>query len=239
MRDPDGFWKEQAQSLLQWRRPFEVVSSSNINSGLVSWFLGGELNVSGACILLAHQQCSTQHFITHPHTHTLSVSLYRSISTYLFIYLSFSIYLFIHWFSIVIFPLFLPANGTPENCVDRYAATQGDSTALIWECDDGHSVKVRKMKEKRKKACHSQYSTQMTKSLDSPIGRILIVLNLFCLSVRFSNTFLCPFLVYWVDIIQYTAGGGLPPSQRSQEPWDRQGWRVWVTCLVYDKNFWE
>lgn len=29
-----------------------------------------------------------------------------------------------------------------ENCVDRHALSQGDRTALIWETDDGESVKV-------------------------------------------------------------------------------------------------
>lgn len=44
--EPDAFWAEQAQTL-RWRRPFDQVSHINNNKGLVSWFLGGQLNVSG------------------------------------------------------------------------------------------------------------------------------------------------------------------------------------------------
>ncbi len=46
----DEFWREQAQSLLQWDAPFRFVEGGSFAVGDVNWFAGGKLNVSVNCI---------------------------------------------------------------------------------------------------------------------------------------------------------------------------------------------
>ena len=50
MEDRDGFWREQAESLLDWMAPFETVVEEDLASGRIGWFLGGRLNVSANCL---------------------------------------------------------------------------------------------------------------------------------------------------------------------------------------------
>ena len=46
---PEQFWREQAQSLIQWTKPFDSTSNCDLKSGQAQWFAEGELNVSVNC----------------------------------------------------------------------------------------------------------------------------------------------------------------------------------------------
>jgi acetyl-CoA synthetase len=48
--DPDTFWGERAQEMLDWMSPWETVSSWDFNSGEARWFDGATLNVTSNCI---------------------------------------------------------------------------------------------------------------------------------------------------------------------------------------------
>ncbi len=48
--DPDGFWSDQANAFLLWQKPWQTVSETNMLSGYIRWFDGGQLNVSVNCI---------------------------------------------------------------------------------------------------------------------------------------------------------------------------------------------
>ncbi|WP_111642770.1 acetate--CoA ligase [Marinimicrobium alkaliphilum] len=48
--DPDNFWAEQAEHFLDWHKKWDSVSKSDLRKGEVSWFAGGQLNVSVNCI---------------------------------------------------------------------------------------------------------------------------------------------------------------------------------------------
>ena len=48
--DPDAFWSEQADKFLSWDEKWSTVSSANFETGQVSWFQGGKLNVTVNCI---------------------------------------------------------------------------------------------------------------------------------------------------------------------------------------------
>ena len=48
--DSDGFWADQARAFLSWQQPWQTVSEADIPSGNISWFVGGQLNVSVNCI---------------------------------------------------------------------------------------------------------------------------------------------------------------------------------------------
>ncbi|MCY3919114.1 MAG: acetate--CoA ligase [Chloroflexi bacterium] len=50
VQERDAFWREQAESLLDWMAPFETVVDENLASGRIGWFLGGRLNVSANCL---------------------------------------------------------------------------------------------------------------------------------------------------------------------------------------------
>jgi acetyl-CoA synthetase len=50
LTDPDGFWGRSARRRLHWIHPFEQVSDCDWRNGLVSWFLGGKLNVCDNCV---------------------------------------------------------------------------------------------------------------------------------------------------------------------------------------------
>ena len=50
LQDRDGFWREQAESLLDWMSPFETVADEDLAGGRIGWFLGGRLNVSANCL---------------------------------------------------------------------------------------------------------------------------------------------------------------------------------------------
>jgi acetyl-CoA synthetase len=47
---PDSFWAEQAEQFISWSKPWHTVSDCNFEDGLISWFLGGQLNVSVNCV---------------------------------------------------------------------------------------------------------------------------------------------------------------------------------------------
>ena len=48
--DPDAFWGDMANEMLTWEKPFESVNSSDLNTGHIEWFKGGQLNVAYNCI---------------------------------------------------------------------------------------------------------------------------------------------------------------------------------------------
>ena len=48
--DRDGFWREQAELLLDWMAPFETVAEEDLAAGKIAWFPGGRLNVSANCL---------------------------------------------------------------------------------------------------------------------------------------------------------------------------------------------
>ncbi|MCU1778990.1 acetate--CoA ligase [Pseudomonas sp. 14P_5.3_Bac1] len=50
IEQPDTFWAEQANSFLDWIKPWHTVQHSDIHTGAAQWFAGGQLNVSYNCI---------------------------------------------------------------------------------------------------------------------------------------------------------------------------------------------
>ena len=48
--DVDGFWADQASLFLDWQKPWDKVSEADLPKGNVTWFSGGQLNVSVNCI---------------------------------------------------------------------------------------------------------------------------------------------------------------------------------------------
>ena len=48
--DPDGFWSQQAEAFLSWRKPWQSVREFDFHKGTASWFAEGELNVTENCI---------------------------------------------------------------------------------------------------------------------------------------------------------------------------------------------
>ena len=50
VEDPDGFWGEQAGKFLTWDKPWSKVKNTDLNSGEIKWFEGGQLNVSANCL---------------------------------------------------------------------------------------------------------------------------------------------------------------------------------------------
>ncbi|GJL81999.1 MAG: acetyl-coenzyme A synthetase 2 [marine bacterium B5-7] len=50
IEDPAGFWKEQAESFLDWTQPFDEVVSYDFHKAEIKWFSGGKLNVSYNCV---------------------------------------------------------------------------------------------------------------------------------------------------------------------------------------------
>ncbi len=50
IESPDEFWGEQAETFLDWHKPWHTVNQSDLTRGEVAWFLGGQLNVSVNCI---------------------------------------------------------------------------------------------------------------------------------------------------------------------------------------------
>ncbi len=48
--DPDGFWGDVARERLSWEQDFHTVSDTDFESGTISWFLGGKLNVAYNCV---------------------------------------------------------------------------------------------------------------------------------------------------------------------------------------------
>ncbi len=50
VNDPEGFWAEQAESFLTWRKPWDRVLEWDYHKAYIRWFEGGRLNVSYNCI---------------------------------------------------------------------------------------------------------------------------------------------------------------------------------------------
>jgi acetyl-CoA synthetase len=50
VRDPEGFWAEQATSFLDWSKPWHKVLEWDFSRGHIRWFEGGQLNVSHNCL---------------------------------------------------------------------------------------------------------------------------------------------------------------------------------------------
>ncbi|HHJ14878.1 MAG TPA: acetate--CoA ligase [Gammaproteobacteria bacterium] len=50
IEDPDSFWSEQAQSFLDWYKPWDKVLEWNYEEPRIAWFVGAQLNVSHNCI---------------------------------------------------------------------------------------------------------------------------------------------------------------------------------------------
>ncbi|MYH13637.1 MAG: acetate--CoA ligase [Gammaproteobacteria bacterium] len=50
VEDPDGFWAEQAEALLDWQRPWETVRNADLAAGRAAWFEGATLNACHNCI---------------------------------------------------------------------------------------------------------------------------------------------------------------------------------------------
>jgi acetyl-CoA synthetase len=50
LNDSDHFWGRMALEHLTWSHPFREVSDNDWKQGLVSWFLGGKLNVCENCV---------------------------------------------------------------------------------------------------------------------------------------------------------------------------------------------
>ena len=48
--DPDKFWAEQADTMLDWYKKWDTVSDIDYSKGHIKWFEGGKLNVSYNCI---------------------------------------------------------------------------------------------------------------------------------------------------------------------------------------------
>ncbi len=52
VKDPDGFWAEQAKQLVTWSKPWTKVSDWSYDAGNlhIKWFIGGKLNVAYNCL---------------------------------------------------------------------------------------------------------------------------------------------------------------------------------------------
>lgn len=50
IKNPEAFWGEQAKKRLSWYHEFTQVKDCDISEGMISWFLGGKLNVCDNCV---------------------------------------------------------------------------------------------------------------------------------------------------------------------------------------------
>ena len=50
VKDPEGFWAEQASEQLVWQKKWDEVLSWDFNDPHVSWFAGGRINASVTCL---------------------------------------------------------------------------------------------------------------------------------------------------------------------------------------------
>ena len=46
----EAFWEKQAKEILQWQHDFQMVKDCDLGEGMISWFLGGKLNVCENCV---------------------------------------------------------------------------------------------------------------------------------------------------------------------------------------------
>ena len=47
INNPERFWNTLAKQRLRWMKDYHTVMDCDMNTGKISWFLGGKLNVSG------------------------------------------------------------------------------------------------------------------------------------------------------------------------------------------------
>ncbi|MYE86161.1 MAG: acetate--CoA ligase [Gammaproteobacteria bacterium] len=50
VEDPEAFWAEQAETLLDWQRPWQTVRNADLAKGRAAWFEGATLNACHNCI---------------------------------------------------------------------------------------------------------------------------------------------------------------------------------------------
>ncbi len=50
LKNNSTYWEQKAKKMLHWQHDFQHVSDCDLGEGMVSWFLGGKLNVSENCI---------------------------------------------------------------------------------------------------------------------------------------------------------------------------------------------
>ena len=50
IEQPEAFWKAQAEEFITWEKSFTQVCEQDFNTGKVSWFKDGKLNISVNCI---------------------------------------------------------------------------------------------------------------------------------------------------------------------------------------------
>ncbi|XSG86375.1 MAG: acetate--CoA ligase [Methylohalobius sp. ZOD2] len=50
LKDPDGFWAEQAERFVSWHQPWKTVSDWDFNRVHIRWFEGGRLNACFNCL---------------------------------------------------------------------------------------------------------------------------------------------------------------------------------------------
>ena len=50
IEEPDAFWAEQAETLLDWQRPWQRVRNADLAAGRAAWFEGATLNACHNCI---------------------------------------------------------------------------------------------------------------------------------------------------------------------------------------------
>ena len=48
--NPNEFWGHSAKRFLTWIKMFDEVDGCNMDEGIIKWFTGGQLNVSGTFI---------------------------------------------------------------------------------------------------------------------------------------------------------------------------------------------
>ncbi len=50
IEDPENFWAEQAKARLEWMKPWNTTFEGSLETGELSWFKGGQLNVAANCL---------------------------------------------------------------------------------------------------------------------------------------------------------------------------------------------
>lgn len=54
IKNPETFWGELAKERLRWMKPFDRVMNCDMKEAKMSWFEGGQLNVSGKVSSMKH-----------------------------------------------------------------------------------------------------------------------------------------------------------------------------------------
>ena len=50
IEDPETYWSAKAKETINWQHEFHTTKQSDFKTGLISWFLGGRLNVTENCV---------------------------------------------------------------------------------------------------------------------------------------------------------------------------------------------